>query len=71
MTNDLCVCGPMTRAQNRCDCGAEEGAAELRYGGGVCCGDPGDCNEAVGLAALEQPYFDIDGNEGTYGEVYS
>lgn len=59
MTNDdLCVCGPMTRAQNYCDCGAEEGAAELRYGGG-----PGD--------SLERPYFDAEGNEGTLAEVYS
>jgi hypothetical protein len=65
MTDDLCVCGPMTRAQNYCDCGAEESAAELRYGGGVC------DDEATGLATLDRPYFDLDGNESTYGEVYS
>lgn len=59
MTDDLCVCGPMTRAQGYCECGAEEGAAELRWGGG----DPGD--------SLDRPYFDLDGNAGTLAEVYS
>lgn len=49
----------MTRAQNYCDCGAEEGLAELRYGGL----NPGD--------SLERPYFDAEGNEGTLAEVYS
>lgn len=90
MTEDLCVCGPMTRAQSYCECGAEESAAELRYGGNTperlasqtawlerlaasrqFCGDPGDCNEAVGRATLERPYFDLEGNEGTLAEVYS
>jgi hypothetical protein len=55
----------MTRAHDRCSCGAEESAAELRYGGGVC------DDEAIGLATLDQPYFDLDGNEGTHDEVYS
>jgi hypothetical protein len=55
----------MTRAQNYCDCGAEESAAELRYGGGVC------DDEAIDLATLDRPYFDLDGNEGTHSEVYS
>ena len=59
VTEDLCVCGPMTRAQNYCDCGAEESQAELRYGGL----NPGD--------SLERPYFDAEGNEGTLAEVYS
>lgn len=70
MTEDLCVCGPMTRAQNHCSCGAEEAAAELRYGG-LCCGDPADCIEHIGRATLDRPYFDLDGNEGTHDEVYS
>lgn len=69
MTEDLCVCGPMTRADGYCECGAdpdlkplthdEEGQAELRWGGL----NPGD--------SLDRPYFDLDGNAGTYSEVYS
>lgn len=64
MTEDLCVCGPMTRADGYCECGADPRLSS-------CCGDPGDCTEAIGRATLDQPYFDLDGNEGTLDEVYS